>query len=95
MNDNIKTSRRQFLKIGGAALAMIPVLAMSKNALAGTNASMRAAMKYQDKPSGDKHCATCSHFVPGKTPKSLGGCQIIPGDTEISPQGYCVAWIKK
>jgi hypothetical protein len=52
-------------------------------------------MKYQDKPSGAKHCANCMHFVPGKTPKDLGGCKIFPGDTEISPNGYCVAWAAK
>lgn len=92
MNDKSKTTRRQFLKIGGAALAMIPVMSVSGNALATTNASMRAGMKYQDKPNGDKHCAICMQFVPGKTPKDKGGCKIIPGDTEISPQGYCVAW---
>lgn len=92
MKDQLKPSRRQFLKIGGAAVAMIPVLAVSGNALAATNAAMRTSMKYQDKPSGDKRCATCIQFVPGKTPKDLGGCKIFPGDTEISPQGYCVAW---
>ena len=52
-------------------------------------------MKYQDKPNGEKHCATCIQFVPGKNPKALGGCKIFPGDTEISPQGYCVAWVAK
>lgn len=92
MKDQLKSSRRQFLKIGGAAVAMIPVLAVSGNALAATNAAMRTSMKYQDKPNGDKRCATCIQFVPGKTPKDLGGCKIFPGDTEISPQGYCVAW---
>ena len=92
MNDNIKPSRRQFLKIGGAALAMIPVLSISGNALAATNASMRAAMKYQDTPNAEKHCAICTQFVPGKTPKDKGGCKLFPGDTEVSPQGYCVAW---
>jgi len=92
VNENIKTSRRQFLKIGGAALAMIPVLSVSGNALAATNAAMRTSMKYQDKPSGDKSCANCAQFVAGKTPKDLGGCKIFAGDTEISPQGYCVAW---
>jgi len=27
--------------------------------------------------------------------KSRGSCKVIPGDTEISPQGYCAAWAKK
>jgi hypothetical protein len=95
MKEDIKPSRRQFLKIGGAAIAMIPVVAMSGKVMASTNAAMRASMKYQDKPNGDKHCATCMQFVPGKTAKDLGGCKIFPGDTEISPNGYCVAWVAK
>jgi hypothetical protein len=95
MKENRKSSRRQFLKIGGAAIAMIPVLAVSGKVMASTNAAMRTSLKYQDKPNGDKHCATCMQFIPGKTPKDLGGCKLYPGDTEISPNGYCVAWAAK
>ncbi|MDP2031610.1 MAG: high-potential iron-sulfur protein [Thiobacillus sp.] len=91
----MKTSRRQFLKVGGAVIAMIPVLAVSGKAMAATNAAMRTSMKYQDKPNGDKNCANCMQFVPGKTAKDLGGCKIFAGDTEISPKGYCVAWVAK
>lgn len=87
--------RREFLKLGGAALAAIPIMTMAGNASAATNAAMRTSLKYQDKPEGDKHCATCMQFIPGKTPKDLGGCKLMPGDTEISPTGYCVAWTKK
>ena len=93
MKEELKPSRRQFLKIGGAALAMIPVVAVSGKVMAATNAAMRTSMKYQDKPMGDKHCAICMQFVPGKTAKGLGGCKIFAGDTEISPNGYCVAWV--
>ena len=95
MKEDLKASRRQFLKIGGAAIVMIPVTAISGKVMAATNSGMRTAMKYQDQPNGDKHCATCMQFVPGKTAKDLGGCKIFPGDTEISPNGYCVAWAAK
>jgi hypothetical protein len=95
MKENLKASRRQFLKVGGAAIVMIPVAALSGNVMASTNAAMRTAMKYQDKPNGDKQCSGCIQFVPGKTPKDLGGCKIFPGDTEVSPHGYCVAWAAK
>jgi len=87
--------RRQFLKIGGAALAMIPVLVVSGRANAATNAGMRTAFKYQGTPQGDKSCASCTQFVPGASAKDLGGCKVMPGDTEISPQGYCIVWAKK
>ena len=81
------------LKFGGAALAMIPVMALIGRTYAATNAAMRTAFKYQNKPEGDKACRGCAQFVPGKTAKALGGCKIYPGDTEISPNGYCAAWV--
>jgi DMSO/TMAO reductase YedYZ molybdopterin-dependent catalytic subunit len=79
-------SRRNMLKLGGAALAMIPVVA-----IAAKNDAMRASMKYKDAPEGDKKCSTCVQFVPGKAATDKGGCKIFPGDTEVSPNGYCVA----
>ncbi len=88
------SSRRQFVLAGGAAFA-IPILAVPISARAATNTALRASLKYQDKPNGDKDCAGCTHFIPGKTPTALGGCKIIAGDTEISPKGYCVAWAAK
>jgi hypothetical protein len=90
-----QTSRRQFLKIGGAMLVVIPLVVASGSAAAATNAAMRTSLKYQDKPEGDKSCSTCVQFVPGPSANAPGGCKIMPGDTEISPQGYCLAWVKK
>ncbi|HWS63222.1 MAG TPA: high-potential iron-sulfur protein [Steroidobacteraceae bacterium] len=90
-----QTSRRQFLKIGGATLAVIPLIVASGSAGAATNAAMRSALKYQDKPEGDKSCSNCVQFVPSPSAQGPGGCKIMPGDTEISPQGYCMAWVKK
>lgn len=90
-----QTPRRRFLKMGCASLAVIPVMALSDRAHAATNAAMRASLKYKDKPEGDKNCANCGQFVPGATAKDLGGCKVLPGDTEISPQGYCIVWVKK
>jgi anaerobic selenocysteine-containing dehydrogenase len=87
--------RRRFLKLGGAALAAMPVLAISTRSEAATNAQMRTALKYQDKPTDGKSCSGCSQFIPGKDAKAKGGCKVIAGDTEISPNGYCSAWVKK
>jgi hypothetical protein len=94
MEPNLQ-ERRHFLKLGGIALAFIPLVTASGNVKAATNAALRTSLKYQDKPMGDKHCANCLQFVAGKTPKDKGGCKLMPGDTEISPDGYCVAWAKK
>jgi len=94
MNEN-KIPRRQFLKLGGLALTMIPLVVASNQADAAVNASMRAALKYQDKPEGGKECSGCMHFVPGASATAKGSCKVIPNDTEISPHGYCMAWAKK
>lgn len=83
-------SRRNLLKAAGVTLVMLPVAAS-----AARNEGMRSSMKYQDKGEGDKQCANCNLFVPGKTPDGRGGCTIFPGDTEVSPQGTCAAWAKK
>jgi hypothetical protein len=94
MKQNL-SPRRRFLQIGGATLAMIPVMLACGRANAATNAAMRNSLKYQGTPQGDKSCANCLQFVPGASAKDLGGCKIMAGDTEISPQGYCMAWVKK
>lgn len=83
-------SRRNILKLSGIALAVIPMVAF-----AAKNDAMRASMKYTGSPEGDKNCSNCLQFSPGKTTADLGGCKIFPGDTEVSPKGYCVAWSKK
>ena len=90
-----QTQRRTFLKLGGAALAMIPIMVAGSRAYAAQNAQMRTSLKYQAKPDGDKSCSNCLQFVPGKTPKDLGGCKIMPNDTEISPTAYCIGYAKK
>jgi hypothetical protein len=90
MNDCINQSRRNMLKLGSIAVVMIPAVAF-----AAKNDALRTAMKYKESPEGDKKCSTCLQFVPGKTANALGGCKVFAGDTEISPNGYCSAWVKK
>lgn len=82
--------RRKVLKMGGVALASIPLIAV-----AAKNEGVRASMKYKDTPEGDKKCSNCNLFVPGASPTDLGSCKVFPGDTEISPNGWCIAWAKK
>ncbi len=92
---NLPPSRRVWLtRVTGAVLA-IPLATLATRAYASKNEALRAALKYQDKPSGDQHCATCVQFVPGKTATALGSCKVITGDTEISPNGWCTAYVKK
>jgi anaerobic selenocysteine-containing dehydrogenase len=87
MNESTHASRRQLLK-GSLLLAGAAVTAGLgiTNSLAQGKVS-KEAMKYQDKPNAEKQCSNCSLFV---APNS---CKVVDGT--ISPNGYCVAWVKK
>jgi len=84
--------RRRWLKTTAVAIACVPLASFAGRAKANTNAAKRAEVKYQAVPVDGKECSSCLEFVPGKGEKDLGGCKLIPGDTEISPNGYCVLW---
>ncbi|MDE2585504.1 MAG: hypothetical protein KGN39_08905 [Betaproteobacteria bacterium] len=86
------SSRRRFLKKASWALTAIPVIALTHSAHATTNAAIRIQLQYQNSPKGEMSCLTCLEFIPGKTDGALGECKKIPGDDEISPHGYCLAW---
>lgn len=53
----------------------------------------KGAVGYQDTPNGNQRCLNCSQFVPGKTPSSLGSCNIVAG--QISPNAWCNVWAAK
>lgn len=72
-----------------ARLALVPRLS-----LAAKNSALRASLKYQETPKDGKQCSKCSQFIPGKSPEDLGGCKVMAGDTEISPTGYCIAFVE-
>ena len=95
MESKTNSPRRHFMKLSGMALSVIPLMLIADKSQAATNAAMRTAMKYQATPNGDKACAGCQQFVPGKTPTALGGCNLFAGDTEVSPKGYCAGWVAK
>ena len=90
MNDQKQPSRREFLKIGAAALVALPVIGFAPTALAKQNADARKALSYQTSPVDGKSCATCLNFIPAKN-----GCTVIPNDDEIVPTGHCTAWVAK
>jgi hypothetical protein len=89
--DNTKISRRTLLKGAAVVTGIALVSAFTGKALAAK--STKAAMKYQDKPKGNQKCSNCQLFIPGKTPKAKGTCQVVEGS--ISPQGWCTAYVKK
>jgi hypothetical protein len=87
-NSNEGRSRRSALK----GIAVIPLLAIAPRVLADAKLA-KAAVKYQDKPSGGKDCDDCLHFIPGATAKAKGKCKVVEG--VISPHGYCTAFTPK
>jgi len=93
MNEDLDTliSRRTLLK--GAAAAACVAIASTFVGKAFAEKSSKAAVKYQDKPNGDMRCSNCSFFIPGKTSTADGACQVVEG--AISPQGYCIMYVKK
>jgi hypothetical protein len=90
----MQSSRRIWLKTATGAALVSPLVLLSRTGFAARNDALRGSLKYQDTPSGAKQCSGCMQFVPGKAPKDKGGCKILPGDTEISPTGSCIAWVE-
>ena len=90
----MQSPRRVWLKAATGAAVAAPLVFFTRQALAAKNDALRGSLKYQATPSDKKSCSNCMQFVPGKTPKDNGGCKIIPGDTEIAPNAYCVAWVE-
>ncbi len=99
MEDNVKESRRQLLKMGSVALAAAPMIGFNTSAFAHQNTSVRTALKFQNYPNGDKRGSNCMNFIPNKNkPTDNGavhGCRLYPGDDEIVPNGYCLGFIAK
>ena len=91
----ISQPRRAWLKALSGAAILSPLGLLSGRASAAKNAALRQTLQYQDSPKDGKQCSKCIQFVPGKTPKDPGGCTAIGGDTEISPTGWCMAWVEK
>jgi hypothetical protein len=86
------TTRRAWLRTAGMALVAIPAWSITRRAAASTNAELRARLEYQGSPKDSLRCSACLEFVPGKDEHAPGGCKVIPGDDEISPDGWCTAW---
>lgn len=85
----MKPTRRIVLK-NLAVLAAAPLLANSARAQAKAT---KQAMQYQEQPKNGQRCDTCMHFVAGAKQGAMGTCKVVDGP--ISPNGWCVAYVKK
>lgn len=87
MDTSLQRSRRRLLK---SAMAMAGATLTAGIGVENSFAQQKVAkdaVKYQDKPSGDKQCSNCGQFTPPN------GCKVVDGS--INPQGYCIVWVKK
>ena len=93
-NQKLNQPRRIWLRAAAGIAMAAPLGMFAREAASAQNTALRQALKYQDTPNAGKQCSTCAQFIAGKTPTDRGGCTIIPGDNEIAPSGWCVAWIE-
>lgn len=87
----MKASRRIVLK-NAAVVAAVATTPWARSALAQAKAAKKA-MQYQDQPKNGQKCETCLQFIPGAKPGAEGACKVVEGP--ISPQGWCIAYVKK
>ena len=86
----MKYSRRIWLKNAGVGIVLAPWLRRSARAQAKAS---KAAMKYQDQPKDGQRCDSCMQFLPGPKAGANGTCKVVDGP--ISPNGWCIAYVKK
>ena len=89
----MKLSRRIMLKnaaIAAGVAAAAPWVARPARAQAKAN---KQAMQYQDHPKNGQQCDSCMQFIPGANAKANGTCKVVDGP--ISPNGWCIAYVKK
>ena len=94
-NETLDGPRRAWLQAAVRVAVGAPLGIFVAQTMAAQNGPTRGWLKYQDSPNMGKDCLGCVEFVPGKTPKDGGGCRVIPGDDEISPNGWCFFWDAK
>ena len=87
----MKGSRRIMLK--NAAIVLGLAAAPWARSASDDGKATKQAMHYQDQPKDGQNCATCIQFIPGAKPGASGTCQIVQGP--ISPNGWCIEYIKK
>lgn len=95
MTAKTSPSRRACLVKLVQVASLVPLASLPITASAMKNDALRKSLMYQDAPKDGKQCSTCMQFVPGKSAAAKGGCKIMAGDDEISPSGWCSAYVAK
>ena len=86
---NNNSSRRAFLKRSAAAIAAIAAATLlgAQHSQAAKKSSQKQ-VRYQGAPKGGRKCADCRFFRADQK-----SCEIVEG--RISPEGWCVRFVKK
>ena len=95
MPNHTLASRRRFVKIGSASIVAIPLLALTGRSFAATNAAMRDCAQVPGQAQRRQGVRRLHAVRSWQDARRPGGCKLMPGDTEISPKGYCTAWVAK
>lgn len=108
MSEEIRSARRQFLRLAGTAAAAVALLgSLPRRALAAAlphlsaanNATAKALHYVEDDskaPAPHKpgqDCAKCMHYQ-GKAGQPYGGCAIFPG-FDVNAKGWCAGFQAK
>lgn len=82
-----KITRREFLKLSGCSLALLPVALIATDRATAQGKATKEAVQYQDTPKNGQKCVDCQFFT------APDGCQVVEG--KISPEGWCSLFVVK
>jgi len=72
----------------GSAPANPPATGADSATPAAIKKVSQASVQYQTQPKGEQKCGVCQNFI-----AESNACKLVEG--QISPEGWCVLWIKK
>jgi len=88
MSDETKPSVSRGEAIKRLSVAPVIALGVAATMSAAQAADNKKQFKYQGTPSkSNQKCSQCRLFKPPS------GCQVVTG--KISPNGWCIAWVKR
>ena len=88
----MKRSRRSMLQRSAVAIGFVAAPWALRSSCAQAKANKKT-MQYQDQPKNGQQCDTCLQFIAPQKSGGMGACKVVEG--EISPKGWCAAYVKK
>jgi hypothetical protein len=100
-NDSRGSSRRRFLTMAGASVALLPFTGLVRVQTVGAaempkltldDPSAKALGYVNESAVADQHCINCNFWQGGGA--EWGGCPLFPGKS-VAAKGWCKSWLKK